>query len=257
MSAKPSGVFISMSVPRRYVQKCAPWSMTPFRNASPWTRLPMSRPCMSVIATMIVSIRPSRTQPSSSTRLGCLSPWPPASLLMTALLRSPDMMTGRRIAPAGPSDCVVRQARAISPAACWNSFSISESCSAVPWRHGPAEAAPRPGEVVHGEAATRNDAHDQPRGRVQRERVQEDRAEQDDPDDRQPGERPAPAPEAPGLALAPRLVAAHAEPDADAVGPVQQHGADRRDAADEEQRIATEALRQDVDEEDQQPAQRC
>src|SRR5262245_53491541 len=59
--------------------------MTPFRKASPWTRLPMSRPCMSVIATMIVSIRPSLTHCSSSARCGCLPgpcpfpvPWPPA-----------------------------------------------------------------------------------------------------------------------------------------------------------------------------------
>src|SRR6478672_2048740 len=60
MSSKPAGVFISMSVPSRYVQKCAPWSMTPLRNASPWTRLPMSRPCMSVIATTIGSMGPWR-----------------------------------------------------------------------------------------------------------------------------------------------------------------------------------------------------
>ena len=30
------------------MQKWAPWAMTPSRNAWPWTRLPMSRPCMSV-----------------------------------------------------------------------------------------------------------------------------------------------------------------------------------------------------------------
>src|SRR5215212_8126222 len=78
MSSKPPGVFISMSVPRRYVQKWAPWSMTPLRKASPWTRLPMSRPCMSVMATTIVSIFPSRTDCSSSARRGCFSPspWP-------------------------------------------------------------------------------------------------------------------------------------------------------------------------------------
>ena len=58
MSANPSGVLISMSVPSRYVQTCAPWSMTPSRNAAPLTRLPMSRPCMSVNATMRVSSSP-------------------------------------------------------------------------------------------------------------------------------------------------------------------------------------------------------
>src|SRR6478735_6683213 len=73
MSLKPSGVFISMSVPRRYVQKWAPWEITPSRNAWPWTRLPMSRPCMSVMATTIVSIWPSRTISSSSIRRGCFA----------------------------------------------------------------------------------------------------------------------------------------------------------------------------------------
>src|SRR6476661_425354 len=63
-----------MSVPRRYVQKCAPWSMTPFRNAWAWTRLPMSRPCMSVIATIRVSIRPSRTIACSSWSRGWSAP---------------------------------------------------------------------------------------------------------------------------------------------------------------------------------------
>src|SRR6476619_2639581 len=86
MSLKPSGVFISMSVPSRYVQKWAPWLMTPSRNAWPWTRLPMRRPCMSVMATTIVSIVPSRTMPSSSARRGCFVAWPPWSVMGPLLL---------------------------------------------------------------------------------------------------------------------------------------------------------------------------
>ncbi len=70
-----------MSVPRRYVQKWAPWSITPARNASAWTRLPINRPCMSVIATIRVSIRPSRTMSSSSSSRACLA-WPWSSLLI-------------------------------------------------------------------------------------------------------------------------------------------------------------------------------
>src|SRR6478672_10993709 len=59
-----------MSVPRRYVQKWAPWSTTPFRNAWAWTRLPISRPCMSVIAMISVSISPSRIFDRSSSSRG-------------------------------------------------------------------------------------------------------------------------------------------------------------------------------------------
>src|SRR6476620_789322 len=55
--------------------------MTPARNAWAWTRLPMSRPCMSGIATIKVSIRPSRTSAWSAWRRGWLapppSPWAP------------------------------------------------------------------------------------------------------------------------------------------------------------------------------------
>ena len=61
--------------------RAAPWSITPARKASAWTRLPISRPCMSVIATTSVSIRPSPTIASSSRRRGCLA-WPWSSLLM-------------------------------------------------------------------------------------------------------------------------------------------------------------------------------
>src|SRR6478672_3390407 len=85
MSLKPSGVFISMSVPRRYVQKWAPCEMTPSRKAWPWTRLPTSRPCMSVMATTIVSIWPSRTISSSSRRRRCLVAWPASWSLMVGL----------------------------------------------------------------------------------------------------------------------------------------------------------------------------
>src|SRR5664279_2160842 len=74
-----------MSVPSRYVQKWAPWSITPARNASAWTRLPISRPCMSVIATISVSIRPSPTIASSSRRRACLA-WPWSSLLIADFL---------------------------------------------------------------------------------------------------------------------------------------------------------------------------
>src|SRR6476469_8434922 len=97
MSLKPSGVFISMSVPRRYVQKWAPWAMTPSRNAWPWTRLPISRPCMSVNATTIVSTVPSRTRPSSSARRGCLVacsaawPWSLIALLRVNGCRAPSV----------------------------------------------------------------------------------------------------------------------------------------------------------------------
>src|SRR6266550_2424864 len=69
--------------------------MTPFRNAWVWTRLPMSRPCMSVMATIRVSIRPSRTIAWSSWRRGWSAPpwWEPwsswAAVLIETLLRRP------------------------------------------------------------------------------------------------------------------------------------------------------------------------
>ena len=44
--------------------------------------------------------------------------------------------------------------------------------------------------------------------------------------------------------VAPRLVAAHAEADADPVGPVQEDRADGGDAADDEERVAAEGLGQ-------------
>src|SRR5687768_6181946 len=97
ISRNPSGVFISMSVPSRYVQKWAPWEMTPSRNAWPWTRLPMSRPCMSVKATTIVSIRPSRTMVSSSARRGCLVAWP------SSVIGTPPHSSAHRTAAPGRS----------------------------------------------------------------------------------------------------------------------------------------------------------
>src|SRR3954447_17359885 len=79
-----------MSVPRRYVQKWAPWSMTPPRKASAWTRLPISRPCMSVIATIRVSMRPSRTSAWSSWSRGWSAPaafaCEPCSACMTVIV---------------------------------------------------------------------------------------------------------------------------------------------------------------------------
>src|SRR5881296_2950408 len=75
------------------------------------------------------------------------------------------------------------------------------------------EPAPSPREVVDREQDDER-PDDDPRRRVEAERVQEDRAEQHDPDHGQPRERLAPAPEAPCLPITPRLVAAHAEPDA-------------------------------------------
>src|SRR5690349_16095560 len=74
--------------------------MTPFRKAWPWTRLPMSRPCMSVRATMIVSIAPSRTQPSSSARRGCLSWWPPLLIEPSGSGAAESERAGRRRRPA-------------------------------------------------------------------------------------------------------------------------------------------------------------
>ena len=139
MSLKPSGVFISMSVPRRYVQKWAPWLMTPSRNAWPWTRLPMSRPCMSVMATTIVSIRPSRTIVLELDERGCL--------VVTVVVAHRDGLLGRvcwmrgpAAVPAGPRCARTVSgyvAGASSPAACSNSRSISVSSASV--AHGAAD----------------------------------------------------------------------------------------------------------------------
>src|SRR6185503_19492993 len=71
----------------------------------------------------------------------------------------------------------------------------------------------------------------------------------------EPGQRLAPAAEAPGLALAPGLVTAHAQPDADAIRPVQQDRAHGGDSADQEERIPAEELGEHVDDEDEQPAE--
>src|SRR6266550_4092966 len=249
-----------MSVPSRYVQKCAPWSMTPFRNASPWTRLPMSRPCMSVIATTIVSIRPSRTQLSSSARRSCLpaAPWPALAWLaslMAVLLRTPDTVdVGAAPNGDGPRAVSPRLSGAGQLAGCLLELllDLGELLGRALCNRA-AEARPGPRVVVDHQQHDER-AHDEPRRRVECEGVEEDRAEEHDPDDGQPGERAAPPAQAPRLALAPRLVAAHAQPDADAVRPVEEHGAHRRDSADEEKRVATKCLREHVDDEDEQPA---
>src|SRR6185436_5567825 len=64
--------------------------MTPFRNAWAWTRLPIRRPCMSVIATIRVSIRPLRTIACSSWSRGWSAPpwWAPWSLWVAVVIRA-------------------------------------------------------------------------------------------------------------------------------------------------------------------------
>src|SRR5438094_6725780 len=56
-----------------------PWSTTPSRKYSPWMRLPISLPCMSVNAVTIVSIVPASTscRSSSSVSIPRTLPGPP------------------------------------------------------------------------------------------------------------------------------------------------------------------------------------
>src|SRR6185369_15908580 len=227
MSSNPAGVFISMSVPSRYVQKCAPWSMTPFRKASPWTRLPMSRPCMSVIATTIVSMRPSRTHCSSSASRGCL-PRPCPSVLTGVLLQSPRDLDGDDDGPA-----VARPAR--RAALGWSgpgelAGSLLELLLDVGQLLGralrlrTAEARPRPPEVVDEE---QDDGchHERPRDVAARREAEQDHQD-DDPEDREPGDGSGPPPEAPGSMVGP-LGGGCAQVDDDPVRRVQEDRADR------------------------------
>src|SRR5512141_3448975 len=71
--------------------------MAPLRKAWPCTRLPMSRPCMSVSATISVSISPERTFAFSSASLGW-SPW--ESLAIASFAFYPSRADG----PAGLPD---------------------------------------------------------------------------------------------------------------------------------------------------------
>src|SRR4029077_11548936 len=108
-----------MSVPSRYVQKWAPCEMTPSRNAWPWTRLPTSRPCMSVMATTIVSIWPSRTISSSSRRRRCLVAWPASWSLIVGLplIRSTCEIRVGIAVPAGDSRETPEYARVVPASA--------------------------------------------------------------------------------------------------------------------------------------------
>ena len=62
----------------------------------------------------------------------------PVPVLFAGLLGAHGQLGPAEI-PAGPSVCAERsdQRAASVPAAAWNSFSISLSCSAVPWATGP------------------------------------------------------------------------------------------------------------------------
>src|SRR6185436_15005204 len=238
MSRKPSGVFISMSVPRRYVQKCAPCDTTPSRNAWPWTRLPISRPCMSVIAMTIVSMVPSRTSPSSSSNRGCFLPGP-WSLMVSPVGRE---TIGLRPAGAGRTDLVrtSRRDRLLQLAGGALELPLDlgqlDVRALAPWA---GKSRPRPEDVVQREQ-DQEAHHRRERGGVERERIQEERRDQDDPDDRDERQRAAPRAEAPGALVTPGLIPPQAEPDADPVCPIQQHGADAGHARDDEERVAAE-----------------
>ena len=143
------------------MQKWAPWAMTPSRKAWPWTRLPMSRPCMSVIATTIVSICPSRTISSSSSeavvprRVVVLS----VSLMVGLRIVRRGMRRAGRASAAGPRIVAggMRSGGLGSPsssAACSNSRSISVSSASAPIDLRALEARPGPAEVVDTSRST-------------------------------------------------------------------------------------------------------
>ena len=227
-----------MSVPRRYVQKWAPWAMTPSRNAWPWTRLPMSRPCMSVMATTIVSIWPSRTISSSSTRRGCFAAWPGRgrSSVVSARRRSAGMgCEGRPVEPAGPRMIGpgLRQAGAARRAPRPHARTRARARSARPRRpstFGPWKRGPRPAEVVDeeqdddpdherpGDVARRREARTGPSGRRPRR-----------PRPRRPASTSGRGSRRDALSQSLRR---RAEVDADAVGGVQEDRADRGDDHD-------------------------
>ena len=140
------------------MQKWAPWEMTPSRNAWPWTRLPMSRPCMSVMATTIVSIWPSRTR---------LLELQEARVLRRVVVVAHRVLTGcgrlrsgwcegRPAVPAGPRVWVGsrsgRQAVAadLAGGALELPLDLGELGS-VALARGPLKSASRPGEVVDRE----------------------------------------------------------------------------------------------------------
>src|SRR4029079_1272553 len=226
----------SMSVPRRYVQKWAPWSMTPLRNASAWTRLPMSRPCMSVIATISVSIRPSRTIAWSSWSRGWSPPpwWLPWSLCVPVVIecvlvecdverrrfgtvgaRSPcepvvlglDDVPGGRLELAlqlgqlgfGTLDLRTREARPGVP-------------EVVDQQQDQGPDHERPGDVARGREAEQDHQHEHPEHRDVRHELR-------------------PTAEAPD-AMRPPFLGCCSEEDHDSIGRVQEDRADRGDDQD-------------------------